>query len=191
MRRVDEDAVRELEQPPNRREQLACQRLRLTLGMQVRPAYVADEERVAGEDQPRLVIPPAAVGNHVRVVCRRVTRGPDYTNDGVAQLNDVTVSKLGVRELDVSAGRKVGGGAGRFDDFRQSGDVVGLYVRLEDRDDRRATLPGGGEIRVDELRMRIDDGQLRGRETAEQVARAGGLAEEEGAEDHLARTLKA
>ena len=147
--------------------------------MQIRPADVADEQRVAGEDEPRLLVAAAAVGYHVRVVRRRVTGGRDCTQDSVSQLDDIAVGQLRVREVDLGARRKVRGRARGLDDLRQSGDVVGLDVRLEDGDDRRADLLGGGDVGVDEVDVRIDDRELAVAGAAEQVTRARALVVQE------------
>ena len=46
--------------------------------------------------------------------------------------------------------------------------MVGLHVRLEDGDDRRAGLLGCGEVATDQLGV-VDDGESRPRRAAEQV----------------------
>ena len=86
--------------------------------MQIRPAHVADEQRVAGEYEPRLLVAATPVGNHVRVVCRRVTRRFDCTYDRVTKFDDVPVAKLRVREVDPSPRGKVRGRACSIDDLR-------------------------------------------------------------------------
>ena len=102
----------------------------------------------------------AAVGDGVGVMGGRVTRRRDRGHDRVAELDHVTVGERDVLELDAGAGGEVGGRAGALDERGQAGDVVGLDVRLEDGDDRRAERRGGREVVVDEVGVRIDDGQL-------------------------------
>src|SRR5207247_3294900 len=72
-----------------------------------------------------------------------------------------------------------------LDQSGKPGQMVGLDVCLEDRDDRRSGTRRLLEIAVDELLVRVDDREPRLRQTAEQVARAGRLREEEGAKNHV------
>jgi len=90
-----------------------------------------------------------------------------------------------VWEVDAGADRQVGRGAARLYERRQTGDMVGLDMSLEDADDRRPNPFRLLQVRVDELDVRVDDGKLALRQAAEQVARARRRLVEEGAEDLL------
>src|SRR4030095_1032115 len=131
--------------------------------------------------QPGLLAAAAAVGDGISVVSGRMTRGRDRPHDRVAELYHVTMGERDVVEIDVGARREVGGRAAALDERGQAGDVVGLDVRLEDGDDRGAERRRGGEVVVDELGMRVDDGKLGMGAAAEQGAPAGGWVVEEGA----------
>ena len=182
--RVHDHPIRQLEQPRNRRVQLPCERLRITAGVQVRPADVADEQRVAGENEPWLLGRRGDGRRRRRRVSRRVARASRARARSCCRARPPRRRHGTCVELDPGTGRKVGGRARRFDERRQAGDVVGLHVRLEDGDDRRAEPLGLGQVLVDELDVRIDDGQRSLREAAEQVARARGRLVQERAEDH-------
>jgi len=65
-----------------------------------------------------------------------------------------------VREFDPGRGGKVCRGACRLDESWEPGDVVGLHVRLEHRDDRRPGPLRLGEVGIDELDVRVDDGEV-------------------------------
>jgi hypothetical protein len=140
MARIDGDAVGQREQALQGRVELARQprRGRSVPRVQVGPADVADEQRVAGEDQPRLLRAAAPVRDNVGVVSRRMAGRRDRSNDGVTKLDGVTVTKGAVLELDRGAVRQIRRRTRSRDELGQPGDVVGLNVRLEDRYDRRA-----------------------------------------------------
>lgn len=65
--------------------------------------------------------------------------------------------------------------------------MVGLNVRLEYGSDRRTRALGRFEVTVDELDMRIDDGETRAGEAPEQVARARRRLVQERTQDHCLR----
>lgn len=73
---------------------------------------------------------------------------------------------------------------GRLDERRQARDVAGLHVRFEDRDDLGPDPLRLVKRGVDEIRMRVYDGEPRARGAAEEEARARGRLVEEGPEDH-------
>ena len=139
MRRVQDEVVGQRQQPLGQR---AVQRARhlldgvLAVGVQVRAAGVADQQRVAGEHEPRLVA-ARVVGDQVGVVRERVPGRGDRLELGVAELDDLAVAQRMVLELDAGALGQVGRRAGARDQLGQPGDVVGLHVGLEHRDDRR------------------------------------------------------
>ena len=64
------------------------------------------------------------------------------------------------------------------------GDVVGLHVGLEDGDDRHALRLGERDVLVDEIDVRVDDGELPVRLAAEQIGGAGRVVVEQLAEEH-------
>ena len=177
--------IGQLEQAHHRAELLPRQRLRVSGRVKVGPADVADEQRVAAEDEPGLLRPAPPVGNDEGEVGGRMPGRRNRTDDRVPELDDVAVGKRLVLELDACVRGEVGGRTGRLDERREAGYVIGLDVRLEDGRDRRARPLGGVEVALDELDVRVDDRELRVRETPEQVAGAGRLVVEEGAQDHL------
>ena len=63
--------------------------------------------------------------------------------------------------------------------------MVGLHVGLEHGDDRDALRLGQGDVLVDEVDVRVDDGELPVRLAAEQVRGAGGLVVEQLPEEHV------
>ena len=63
-------------------------------------------------------------------------------------------------ELDAGPLREVGGHPRPLDQLRQSRDVVGLQVRFQHRRDPAALGIGGRDVVVDQIRVRIDHGQL-------------------------------
>jgi molybdate transport repressor ModE-like protein len=152
--------------------------------VQVGSSDVADEERVAGEDEPRLFVTAPPVGDDVRMVGRRMARSRERANDGVPELDDVTVCEPDVREVDARPDREIRLRSRRTDERRQAGEVVGLNVRLENGRDRGPDSLRLCEVRVDELRMRVEHGELRTREATEQVARTRGRLVQKRPEDH-------
>ena len=186
MRRVEHQVVGQRQQPLGQR---AVERARhlldrvLAVGVQVGAAGVADEQRVAGEHEPRLVA-AGVVGDQVGVMGERVARRGDRLELGVAELDDLAVGERVMLELDPGALGQVGGRAGALDELRQPRDVVGLDVRLEHGDDRDALRLGQRDVVVDEIDVRVDDRELAVRLAAEQVGGAGGLVVEELAEVH-------
>ena len=80
------------------------------------------------------------------------------------------VGERDMPELDAGSGGQVGGRTGALDQRRQAGDVVGLDVRLEHGHDRRPDRGGCHEVLVDEIGVRVDDGEPGVGAAAEQVA---------------------
>jgi len=142
--------------------------------VQVGAAGVTDEQRVAREHEPRL-LGAAVVGHEVGVVREGVTGCGDGPDLRVSELDALAVLQRVVVELDPGAGREIGLGACARDELGQPGNVVGLHVRVEHGDDRRALRLGEGEVPVDQVDVRVDDGELPVRCAPEQVRGAGGL----------------
>ena len=67
----------------------------------------------------------------------RVPRCLNRRHERVPELDHVAIGQRDMLELDAGGRRQVGGRAGTRNERGQPGDMVGLHVRLEDRDDRR------------------------------------------------------
>ena len=96
-----------------------------------------------------------------------------------------------VLELDAGALRKVRRGAGPRDQIGQPRDVIGLDVRIEDRGDRRALDLGERDVVVDELDVRVDDGERAVRLAPEQIGGARALVVEQLPEVHALTSYQA
>ena len=72
MARVENDMVGQLEQPPQTRVQQPRLPARVAGDVQVGPADVADQQRVAAEHEPRLLAAAPPVGDRVGVMGGRV-----------------------------------------------------------------------------------------------------------------------
>src|ERR671919_1950499 len=105
-------------------------------------------------------------------------------DDRVAELDDVAVGQSDVLEVDPSAGWEVGRRPGSIDQRREARDVVGLNVRLEDRDDRNPLRLRQPDVVVDEIGVGIDDGEAAPRLAPEEIGGTGRLVVQELAEEH-------
>ena len=119
---------------------------------------------------------------------RGVAGCADRLDHGVAELDELPVGEGPVGELGAGSLRQVGGGAGSLGESRESRDVVRLNVGLDHRDDLRALRVRGGDVVIDQVRMRVDDGELPRRLAAKQIGGAGRLVVEELAEVHWGLT---
>jgi hypothetical protein len=140
--------------------------------VQVRPADVADQQRVAAEDEPRLLVAAAPVRDYIGVVRRRVPGCVERRDDRVAELDPIAVGERDVIELDSGAGGKIRRRFRRLDERRQARDVIRLHVRLEHGDDRSPDRSCDCQIFVDEVGVRIDDREAAVHRAAEQIAGA-------------------
>jgi hypothetical protein len=148
--------VLQLEQPPNGAEEAARSLHRLH--GEVRAREVADEERVAGHGEPRLVC-AAAVGDEIGHVLRAVARRRERCDLDPSDGHGVAVRQRNVLVLDARFGRDVDPRARGGGQTPVAGDVVGVVVRLEDVRDREVVLLGEREV-VRDLPFRVDDGGL-------------------------------
>ena len=151
--RVELDAVAELAEPPQAVEEPACALVRFD--GQVRAGRVPDEERVPGQDEPRL-LGARPVGDGEGAVLRPVAGRVDDPNGHVPQLQHGAVLERLERELGLRSRVDGDRGVGLERQAAVAGDVVGVRVRLEDALD--ADVPTGGllEVRLDRV-GRIDD----------------------------------
>jgi hypothetical protein len=90
------------------------------------------------------------------MVSGSVPRRCEGTDDGVAELDDLTVREHCMFELHAGADGQVGGRSGGLDQRGEPRDVIGLDVRLEHGRDRSARALGRLEVALDELDVRID-----------------------------------
>src|SRR5207248_183958 len=79
--------------------------VRVAGAMQLGPADVADQERVAAEDKPGLLRPTATVGDRVGVMGGSVPRCRDRGHERVPELDHLAVGQCDVLELDSGGGR--------------------------------------------------------------------------------------
>ena len=119
---------------------------------------VADEERVAGDDQPRLVA-ARLVGDEVRRVLGPVAGRGESGDRDVAEGHLVAVGQRLVREVDACRRRDVDRRARRLCEPALPGDVIGVVVRLEHVRDREAVLLGEPQVVLD-VPLRVDHGRL-------------------------------
>ena len=130
MARVDHDVVGQLEQSPEGRAKLARERLGVFHCVEIRPADVADEQRVSREDEPRLERLAPSIGDDVCNVRRRMARSGEGVDESVTKLDPIAVSDGDVVEAHSGAVRQVGGAAGPLDERGKAGDVVSQHLRL-------------------------------------------------------------
>ena len=145
---------------------------------EVRPAHVADEERVAGEHGQRLGAALRQVVDENRNALRRVARCLDDLELHVAKLDHVAVLHLHALKLRLGSAAEMDRRAGFVPQFNVAGDEVGMEVREEDVLDRVPAGPGVGEVLIDvslgvdhrgRLRLFVGDHVRRVRQAGEVV----------------------
>ena len=155
MARVDLDAVAEIDEPPKRMEQIFGAVVRLD--REVGPRGVADEERVAGEHEPRLVA-ARAVDHREGAVLRPVPRRMDRADDDVAELDLGAVGQSVVRKRRFRGGVDVHRHAVLEREPPVSRDVIGVGMRLEHADEPDAAASALIQIGLDRVGRIDDDG---------------------------------
>ncbi len=176
----DLDAVRELEQAAQRVKEVPG--ARLCSDREVGTGSVADEERVAGEDEPRL-LGPRAVDHRDTGVLGPVPRRVDRPQHHLAELDLGAVVQRIVLEL------RLGGRVDRDRDTvleRQPpvpGQVIGMRVRLDRPHDPDVALLRLRQHRLDRVR-RIDDRRDTRVLVADQVRRTAEIVVNELLEEH-------
>ncbi len=165
MAREELDAAVEPAQPLVQR--MEQRRRALVAGdCQVGPSAVADEERVAGEQEPRLV-GTRAVGDDDAAVLRAMARGVEHVEGDVADLDAVGIAQRpvlvhGARDLvdpDPAAVLQGQDAVPR--------DVVGVGVRL-DHADQRGVVAAARREHLAHVQRRVDDDRLAGALTADE-----------------------
>ena len=149
---------------------------------EVRPGRIADQERVAGDHEPRLVA-ARAVDDRETAVLGPVPRRVQNSDHDLAERD-----LLPVRErLEVEL--RLGGGV---DEDRRAvlegqpsvaRNVIGVGVRLQNARDAHVTLLGLGQVLLDRV-CRIDDHGLTRGLVADQVGRAAEIVIDELPELH-------
>jgi hypothetical protein len=149
----DLDAVSELDEPPQAVEEalgsLPC------LDREIRPADIADEERVAGEDEPRLVA-AGAVDHREAAVLGPVARRVDRAEDDIAHLDLRPVLERLVREHGLRSGVDADRDVVLERKPAVTRDVIRVRVRLEDADEPDTLALRPRQHGLDRVR-RVDD----------------------------------
>ena len=174
------DAVSELDEPSQRVEEPLGALARLD--REVGPCGISDEERVAGEDDPRIVA-ARPIADREAAMLWSVTWCVDAAQDDVAEPDLRSVGHRVVRVLGVGC---------RMDAHRDAvlereppvpGEVVGVRVRLDRADDADIALRGFFEILLDR-EGRIDHDRVTGTGIADEVGGAAERVVDELREDH-------
>ena len=177
---VDLDAVAELDEP--------AQRVKETLGAfarldrEVGSRSVADEERVAGEDDPRLR-PAREVADREAAVLRPVTWRVDAAKDDVAERDLVAVLHRVVRVLRLGGRMDADGGAVLEREPPVTREMIRVRVRLDGAHDANLAPLGLVEVLLDR-EGRIDDDRLAGARIADEIRRTPERVVDELREDH-------
>ena len=120
----------------------------------------------------------------------RVTRRRDRLDLRVAELDRVAIGERDVAEVHAGALGQVRGRARPLDQLRQPGDVVGLHVRLEHRDDRDPLALRDANVLVHQVGVRVHDGEPLLRLAAEHVRGTRGVVVQNLAEEHACEIIK-
>ena len=182
---VDLDAVRELQQ--------AMQAVEQTLGAlvgldrQVGPRSVPDEQRVPGQQEPRL-LGTCPVGDRETAVLGPVPRRVHHVEPHAADVDRLPVGERfeGVRGLCEGVDRD--GHAVLEREASVSGDVVRVRVGLEDADDPHVATRRLLEVLLDRV-GRVDDDGIARVLVPDQVRRAAEIVVDELREQHSAARL--
>jgi hypothetical protein len=151
----DLDAVAELDESAKAAEQALRSLLRLD--REVRPRGVPDEQRVAGEDEPRLVA-PRPVDHGEAAVLWPVAGRVDRPEQNLADLYLRPVLERLMRERGVGVPVDADRHPVLEREAAVAGDVVSVRVRLEHADEAHAPSLGLRQHRLDRVRRVDDDG---------------------------------
>ena len=178
---IDLYAVRELEQPLQAQEHPA--RALVGLGGKVGTGGVADEQRVARDQEPGLVA-ARAVDDGEAAVLRPVARRVQNANRHLAELELLPVRERVVLELGSCLGMHGDRQVVLQCQPAVARNVIRMGVRLEDAHQARLLLLRFGEVLLDRVGRVDDDRRPRGL-VADQVGRAAEIVVDELAEEHV------
>ena len=122
----------------------------------VRPADVADEQRVAGQHRGGRLAVRRVVEDQQRNRLRRVPGGGQRAQPHLAQVDLVAVGERREGVLRRRLGAQVDAGAGAVAQLEVSGEEVGVQVREHDVPDRQAVFLRVGQVLVD-VALRVHD----------------------------------
>ena len=179
---IDLDAVAELDEPAEGVEETLGALSRLDC--EIRSRGIPDEERVAGQHEPR-IRSPGAVDDGEATVLRPVAGRVDAAERDVAHGDLVSVLHRVVRVLRL--GRRVDAHRDAVLERKPSvaGQVVGVRVRLDHAHDADAASLGLGEVLLDREGRIHDDGGSRAL-VPDEVGGAAEIVVDELREDHVA-----
>src|SRR5262249_10970170 len=121
-----------------------------------RPAHIANEQSVSGEDRSGTIRMAAIVHQNANAV-ECVSRSLQEPEAAVAELNLVSVLDRDVRKLSTGSRAKIDLRSGAVGEFAMSRNEVGMKVSLDDVFD--LPLPVGCCLEIDvHVTLRIDDG---------------------------------
>ncbi len=161
----DLDTVAELDEPPQRVEEAFGPLDRLD--REIGTCRVADEQRVAGEHEPRLV-GARAVGHRERAVLRPVPRRMQRADDDLAQLDLGAILQRLVRERCAGCRVNPYGQPVLEREPAVPREVVGVRMCLENLCQLDAVSPALIQILLDRI-GRIDDDRNAGLLVADEV----------------------
>ena len=151
MRWEDFDIVLQLQQPLYARVLREC----TLVTTEIRPAHVADEQRVTTQHHRRDRT-ANRVGHHERDRLRPMARRVDHVYADLSKVHILGVVQRMERKIDLRVHVQHQLGAGRRGQRAVTGDVVGVQVRVDDVDDAILALFGQVQVRLD-VALRIDD----------------------------------
>ena len=155
----------------------------IAVSMQVGPPCIADQQRISGQDEPR-VVATRVIGDHIDVVRQRMAGRGHRPDLGVPERHRLAVAEWVMCEVDTGPFGQVRGCTRTGHELRQAGDVIGLHVRLEDGDDRSALRLGEPDVLVDEVGVGIHNSECAVGLAPEEVRGAGGLVVQQLSEVH-------
>ena len=158
------------------------------VGVKVRPADGADEQRVAGQDEPRIRT-AAKIGDEKADAVVAVPRRVNDFDARIAEFDFLAVVEGFERKRNV---RRLIQLIGRADFRRQrppARTVIGVDVGVDHVGDAHALGRGELDVGIDVARLGVDHGAFAEAPTAEQIRGTAGVVIVVGPENHLVTPL--